>query len=303
MFERQQRTADQRLAEFVPEVGRPVRSLDQNLLGRLVKPRTRIEHLLPFASPFRTRIRSHVNRRSGQRQRSLATAQTVADLTARTRSGPVERFHRRREVMRFSLQRKHRRDFLHFIEIRFVATGRSKLLDDRTFVERYIIFIGRNQFIGIFRRCFLDQGKKRAFLFFAIDDKGTAENLMTAVFGIDLRETENLAISQLAADFLADLLQVGNLFGTQRQPFLLVVSIQIIDIDNRVGLLVDSKNLLIQPVVNTLQHRVVFGLARGNREIFLNTGNAFQPHILSNFYRVRTPRRNHLTARTHEPSI
>ena len=149
MLESQDRTADQRLTEFITEIGCAVRSFDQDLFRSLIQPRTRIKYFLPFTGTFRTRISRHINSSSGNRQRSLTTAQTVADFTTRTRCRSVERFYGCREVMCFRFQRDHSLDVFNCEIIRFVAALRSKLFYDRTIVEGHIIFISRYQFIRV----------------------------------------------------------------------------------------------------------------------------------------------------------
>ena len=205
--------------------------------------------------------------------------------------------------MCFRLQRYHGLDFLCLVEIRFLTTCRGELLDYRAIIEGYVIFICRNQLVRILGRSLLNQAEERAFLLLAIDNKRTTENLVAAMLGIDLRETEHLAIRQLTPQLLAHFLQVSNLFRAQGQPFLLVVCLQVFDIDDGVGLLVDSKDGLVQSVVNTLQHRVVFRLARCDGEVLFDTGNTVQTHVLCYFHRIGTPRRYHLAARTDKPSF
>ena len=47
VLESEQRPADQRLSELIPEIGSAVRCFDQDLFGRLIQPLTRIEYVLP----------------------------------------------------------------------------------------------------------------------------------------------------------------------------------------------------------------------------------------------------------------
>ena len=67
MLESQYGTGNQRLPEFVSEIGSPVRRLDQNLFRSLVQPLAHRQDVLPITFLIRTRIRSHVNRRPGYR--------------------------------------------------------------------------------------------------------------------------------------------------------------------------------------------------------------------------------------------
>ena len=73
-------------------------------------------------------------------------------------------------------------------------------------------------------RGFADQPEKGRVLLLAVDDELSVENLVATVFRVDLRETEYLAIGQLTPYAPADVLQVGDLFFAERQPFLFVVS-------------------------------------------------------------------------------
>ena len=160
MLEGQDRTADQRLAELVTEVGGAVRRLDQDLLGRLVEPRARVEDLLPLAGALRAGIGGHVDGRSRDGQGGLSAAQAVADLTARTGRRAVERLDRRREVVRLGLERDHRLDVLDGEIVGLVAAQRGELLDCRALVEGHVILVGRNQLVGVLGRCLLDQVEK-----------------------------------------------------------------------------------------------------------------------------------------------
>ena len=70
MLEGQHRTADQRLAELVAEVGSTIRGFDQYLLGRLVEPLANGQDVFPVAGDDRLlgsgillqpRIGSHID--------------------------------------------------------------------------------------------------------------------------------------------------------------------------------------------------------------------------------------------------
>ena len=126
---------------------------------------------------------------------------------------------------------------------------------------------------------------------------------MAAVLGVDLREAEHLAVGQLAAQLAAHLVQVGDLLSAQRQAFLLVVGLQVVDVDDRIRLLADGEYHLVQPVIDALQHRVVIRLGRADGEVFLDAGDALQAHVLGDLDRVRAPRGNHLAARADEMSF
>ena len=101
----EERTADERLTELVSEIGGTIRSLDENLLGSLVKPWARWHSAkLPLALGSSARIRRHIDGSTGKRKTCTATAQTVADFTTRTCGSTVERLHGGGEVVCLSLE-------------------------------------------------------------------------------------------------------------------------------------------------------------------------------------------------------
>ena len=63
--------------------------------------------------------------------------------------------------------------------------------------------------------------------------------------------------------------------------------------------MVDSEDCLVQPLIHTLQHRVVFSLFTAYGIVLLYTQNAVKAHVLSNLDGICTPRSNHLTAWSH----
>ena len=85
---------------------------------------------------------------------------------------------------------------------------------------------------------------------------------MAAVFRVYLCKAVHFAVGQPAFQLLAYFVEVSYFFVAQRQSFLLVVGGDIFDIDNRVRLFTDREDVLVQAVVDALQHRVVFGFAR-----------------------------------------
>ena len=50
--------------------------------------------------------------------------------------------------------------------------------------------------VGVGSTGVLDHGEERALLLLTVEDEGTAEDLVTAVLTIDLREAEELAIGE-----------------------------------------------------------------------------------------------------------
>ena len=83
---------------------------------------------------------------------------------------------------------------------------------------------------------------------------------MTAVLGVDLGKTENLGVCQRTTVLFLNLMEVLNLLRREGESFLLVILFQIVHILDGLRLDIDGENLLIQPVVHTLQHGVVLSI-------------------------------------------
>ena len=105
MFEGEQRTAYERLSELVSEVAGAIRRLDENLFGSLIEPFSHRQNILPVASSFESRVRSHIYGCSCYWPRANASAHTVSNLSSCAGSGTVERFDCCREVVSLSFQR------------------------------------------------------------------------------------------------------------------------------------------------------------------------------------------------------
>ena len=98
-------------------------------------------------------------------------------------------------------------------------------------------------------------------------------------------------------------MQVFYLFGGQREAFLLVVFLQIVNAEDGLGLLVDGEDVLIQAVIKPLKHGVVVSILVLYGVVFLYSRNAFDGHVLRDFHRVSAPRRNHFAARSNEITL
>ena len=72
---------------------------------------------------------------------------------------------------------------------------------------------------------------------------------MTAVLRIDLAEAEHLRVGQRTAHALGYIVEIRDLLSAQRQTFLLVVLLEVLDIYNGIGLLVDGENVLVETVI------------------------------------------------------
>ena len=205
--------------------------------------------------------------------------------------------------MRLSLQRDDALDVLYAEPVARALVLRCKLLNDRSLGKCHIIFIGRKNLVGVLLRGLLDHREERTLHLLAVDDKGSAEDLMTAVLRVDLCEAEDLRISQRTAVLLLQSVQVFDLLRAQGQTFLLVVFLQIVHVLDGLRLDVDGEDALVEAVVHALQHRVVVGILAGYGEIFLDAADALEAHVLGDFYGVGGPRGHHLTARTYEESV
>ena len=303
MFERVERPGNQGLPKFIPEIRSPVRSLNQDIFRSLVEPFTRRDIAFPRAS-FRvvaqTRIGRHIAGRTGHRESPFPACDAVTNLTAGTRCRPVERFHGCREVVRFGLHRDDAFKILRHKVIRSFVRGRSKLFNHSPLQERAVVLVGRHHPTGIGRRGLLDEFEECFGFLLPVNHKLTVENLVAAVFRIDLRETKHLAVGQRTADFHRQVLQILYLVRIEGQPLFAVIALDILDIDNRFGLFVDGKDLTVNGAVHAIQHLVIgCRFAVHHAELF-DAGNALNPHILGDFNRIGTPRRNHFAPRPHK---
>ena len=119
------------------------------MFGSLIQPFAYRQNLFPGTSFFRTGVGGHVNGCSGNRPRALTAAHTVANLTARTGRRTVERFYCCGKVMCFRFQGDDTLDVLYLEIVGLGVVCRSKLFDNRTFGKGYIVFVGRDNLVGI----------------------------------------------------------------------------------------------------------------------------------------------------------
>ena len=180
---------------------------------------------------------------------------------------------------------------------------RSKLFHNRTFSEGYVIFISRDYFIRIFLCRLFNHLEQRRFLFYAVDNKRSAENFVAAVFGVDLCETKYFRVCQLPSEVLFYFLQVVHFFFRKSQTFFFVVHFEIFDIDDRLRLTVCCEYVLVESFVHALEHRVVVCVFVLNREVLLDAADAFEPHVLGDFYCVCTPGSDHFAAWADETAF
>jgi hypothetical protein len=88
--------------------------------------------------------------------------------------------------------------------------------------------------------------KKGMRLFLSVNHKDAVEDLVAAVFAIDLGEAEDLGVGQWAAQSFGYLIEVVNFFLVQGQSFLLVVGGDVFNGLDRFRLDVDGEDLLVQ---------------------------------------------------------
>ena len=180
---------------------------------------------------------------------------------------------------------------------------RSKLFNYRTFGEGYVVFISRDDFIRILLCGLFDHLEQRRFLFYTVDDECSTEYFVATVFGVDLCETENFGVSQLASQIVFYLFQIVHFFFRECEAFFLVVGFEGFDGYDRFRLAVGGEYVLVESFVHALQHRVVVGIFIFYRKIFLDAENVFKSHVLGDFYCVCTPRGNHFAAWADETAF
>ena len=205
--------------------------------------------------------------------------------------------------MRLSFQRD---DALYFLHAEVVACGlilRRKLLDDRSLSESHVVLICRQNLAGVLGSGLLYHCEERTLHLLAVDDKRSAEYLVSAVLRVNLSEAENLRVRERPSVLFLYLVQVFYLLGRERETFLLVEFPEVFHILYRFRLVVNAEHILSDAVIHTLKHRVVLGILRTHGEVLLDTRNALQVHVLRDFYRIGTPRRNHLASRAYEKSL
>ena len=205
--------------------------------------------------------------------------------------------------MSLSLERDYALDVLHLEVVACRLIFRSELFYNRTLCESHIIFISRENLVGVLLGGLLDHCKQRRLHFLAVDDECSAENLVAAMLRVDLCETEYFRVCQRTAQFLLYLMEIFNLLSRQSQTLLLVVFLDVIHTLDWLRLVVDGEDVLVQPLIHALKHGVMVGIFRVNGEVLLNTRNAVEAHILSYLYGIRTPWSNHFAAWAHEEAL
>ena len=206
--------------------------------------------------------------------------------------------------MGFGFQGDNTLDVFYLEEVGFGVVCRCKLLDNRTFGKGYVVFVGRYNLVRILLGGFLNHLEEGRFLFHSVDDKCTAEDFVAAVLGIDLCKAEYFGVGQRTSQVLFYFLEVIH-FRLWRVPGLLS---HCMPPDPRCGVIGSGWRLVVNTVlveafIHALQHRVAVCVFVFYGEIFFDTGDTAQTHILGDFHSIGTPRGNHFAARTYEMSF
>ena len=85
-----------------------------------------------------------------------------------------------------------------------------------------------------------------------VDDELASEDLVAAVLRVDLRKSEHFAVSQLAPQSVAQVVQVTHLLIAEGQTFAAIVVRDVVDIDDGFGLPIGGEEALVEPVVEAL---------------------------------------------------
>ena len=296
MLEGEHRSCDEGLSEFITEVGSTVGGFGEDLLRSLVEPGTFCHVALPRTTTIKTRIGSHIDSCTCDRERTYATSHTVANFTTRTCRSSVERLYSGGEVVRFCLDRDYTLDVANDKVVGSVVTCRRKLFHHRTFCESDIVFISREDAMGILLCSAFDHGEEGRRLLLAVDDERTTEDFVTTVFGIELCEAKDFTVGEFSVELLFYTMEIFHFGGRKSQTFLLVVGFEIINCADGIWSVADGEDILVKTFVKTLKHRVMICRSIFYGEEFFNAQNAAEIHILCDLNGIRTPRRNHFSA-------
>ena len=302
MFKGKHRSADEGLTELVAEIAGAVGGLDEDLFGRFIEPGPGLHTRFPGTGTPQPRVGGHVDRRAGHGDASPAARHAVADFAAASRGRSVEGLYSGREIVGLGLQGDDRMNIADAEETWNVLRERGELLDIGPLDKGDIVLVSRNEEVGV-RLCrFFYERKERFGHFLAVDDKGAVEDLMPAVFRVDLRETEKFAVGQVAPELAAQPGKIINLLRAQGKPLFAVVGRNIGDETHRFRLVMNMEDLLAQSPVQVPEHRVK-PLSRPihrksyivNRKFFYPADPA-DPHILGYLHGVCAPWCHHLAA-------
>ena len=86
-----------------------------------------------------------------------------------------------------------------------------ELLYNRSFGKGNIILVRTDDVVRILMCRFLDEGEERRGLLHSVNDKGTSEYLVAAMFRVYLCETEHLRVCQAASELLLHSVEIFNL--------------------------------------------------------------------------------------------
>ena len=205
--------------------------------------------------------------------------------------------------MGLGLQGDNALDGLHAEPVGCALVGGRELLHHRSLGKGHVVLVGGEDLAAVLLGGLLDHLEEARLALLAVDDKRAAEDLVAAVLGVDLREAKYLRVGERPAVLLLYLVEIFYFLRTQGQSFLLVVLLDVLNVLDGLRRVAHGEDVLVQPLIHALQHRVEVGVLRLHGEVLLYTRNALETHVLSNLNGICTPRCYHLTSRTHEESV
>ena len=132
-------------------------------------------------------------------------------------------------------------------------------------------------FIRILLCGLFDHLEQRRFLFYTVDDECSTEYFVATVFGVDLCETENFGVSQLASQIVFYLFSDSPFLLSRVRGLLSRCRLPRSSMDTiGSGWRLVVNTFWSSPFVHALQHRVVVGIFIFYRKIFLDAENVFK---------------------------
>ena len=122
------------------------------------------------------------------------------------------------------------------------------------------------------------------------------------MLGIDLRESEYLTVSEGTTELIRKFGEILLFFGIQGKTFALVVFVYVGDVFHRSRSDVGGEKHLIETGVVAMQHRVklMIAVGIGYRDIFFDTFDAGETHVLGYLHGIGAPGSDHFFSRATE---
>lgn len=237
----------------------------------------------------------HVDGGSCDGEASPASAEAVADFAAAARGRAVEWLDGGGEVVGLGLEGNYGFERALLEVVGAVGVDGGELAHAGPLYEGHVVLIGGDEAVGVLLRGALDELEEGEVFFLAVDDEAAVENLVAAVLGVDLGETEYFGVGEGSSEPRGESAEVFFFLGAQGQTLLAVVVGNVVDVDNVLGSGSDVENRGREAVgVEALEHGVESGVgALGDERELLDTRNAGETHVLSDLYGIRAPGGNH----------